>query len=94
MEPAKQELKDAIEKTTFYNPTSSIYQNAVAKAVMDKEEIKVNLINQLTTAVRWTQSIEAMIANGASTFTEVGPGKILRGLIGKINKEVTTEGVE
>jgi [acyl-carrier-protein] S-malonyltransferase len=94
MEPAKQELKDAIEKTTFYNPTSSIYQNAVAKAVMDKEEIKVNLIDQLTTAVRWTQSIEAMIANGASTFTEVGPGKILRGLIGKINKEVTTEGVE
>jgi [acyl-carrier-protein] S-malonyltransferase len=94
MEPAKQELKDAIEKTTFYNPTSSIYQNAVAKAVMDKEEIKVNLINQLTTAVRWTQSVEAMIANGASTFTEVGPGKILRGLIGKINKEVTTEGVE
>jgi [acyl-carrier-protein] S-malonyltransferase len=94
MEPAKQELKDAIEKTTFYNPTSSIYQNAVAKAVMDKEEIKVNLINQLTTAVRWTQSIEAMIVNGASTFTEVGPGRILRGLIGKINKEVTTEGVE
>jgi [acyl-carrier-protein] S-malonyltransferase len=94
MEPAKQELKDAIDKTTFYNPTSSIYQNAVAKAVMNKEEIKVNLINQLTTAVRWTQSIEAMIANGASTFTEVGPGKILRGLIGKINKEVTTEGVE
>ncbi|HEX4372822.1 MAG TPA: ACP S-malonyltransferase [Puia sp.] len=94
MEPAKEELSNAIEKTTFYNPTSSIYQNAVAKAVMDKEEIKVNLINQLTTAVRWTQSIEAMIANGASTFTEVGPGKILRGLIGKINKEVTTEGVE
>jgi [acyl-carrier-protein] S-malonyltransferase len=94
MEPAKQELKDAIEKTTFYNPTPSIYQNAVAKAVMDKEEIKMNLIDQLTTAVRWTQSVEAMIANGASTFTEVGPGKILRGLIGKINKEVTTEGVE
>jgi len=94
MEPAKKELKNAIEKTTFYNPTSSIYQNAVAKAVMDKEEIKVNLINQLTTAVRWTQSIEAMIKNGASTFTEVGPGKVLRGLIGKINKEVTTEGVE
>jgi [acyl-carrier-protein] S-malonyltransferase len=94
MEPAKQELRNAIEKTTFYNPTSSIYQNAVAKAVMDKEEIKVNLIDQLTAAVRWTQSIEAMIANGASTFTEVGPGKILRGLIGKINKEVTTEGVE
>jgi [acyl-carrier-protein] S-malonyltransferase len=94
MEPAKQELRDAIEKTTFYNPTSSIYQNAVAKAVTAKEEIKVNLINQLTAAVRWTQSIEAMIANGASKFTEVGPGKILRGLIGKINKEVTTEGVE
>ena len=94
MEPAKKDLSNAIEKTTFYNPTCPVYQNAVAKAVMNKDEIKVNLINQLTTAVRWTQSVQAMIENGASKFTEVGPGKILRGLIGKINKEVETEGVE
>jgi [acyl-carrier-protein] S-malonyltransferase len=94
MEPAKKELSDAIDKTTFYNPTCPIYQNAVAKAVMDKEEIKVNLVNQLTTAVRWTQSVQAMIQNGASKFTEVGPGKVLRGLIGKINKDVAVDGVE
>lgn len=78
MEPAKKELSDAIEKTTFYNPTCPVYQNAVAKAVMNKDEIKVNLVNQLTTAVRWTQSVQAMIENGASKFTEVGPGKVLR----------------
>lgn len=94
MEPAKKELSDAIEKTTFYNPTCPVYQNAVAKAVMNKDEIKVNLVNQLTTAVRWTQSVQAMIENGASKFTEVGPGKVLRGLIAKINKTVETEGVE
>jgi [acyl-carrier-protein] S-malonyltransferase len=94
MEPAKKELSEAIEKTTFYNPTCPVYQNAVAKAVMNKDEIKVNLVNQLTTAVRWTQSVQAMIENGASKFTEVGPGKVLRGLIGKINKTVETEGVE
>ncbi len=94
MEPAKKELSDAIEKTTFYNPTCPVYQNVVAKAVMSKEEIKINLIDQLTSAVRWTQSVQAMIGNGASKFTEVGPGKVLRGLIGKINKDVLTEGVE
>lgn len=88
MAPAKEELKTAIEKTTFYNPTCPIYQNAVAKAVFNKEEIKQNLINQLTDPVRWTQSIRAMIADGASRFTEVGPGKVLRGLILKISKEV------
>ena len=94
MEPAKKELSDAIEKTTFYNPTCPVYQNVVAKAVMNKDEIKKNLIDQLTTAVRWTQSVQAMIEDGASKFTEVGPGKVLRGLIAKINKTVETEGVE
>ena len=93
MEPAKAELKAAIDKTTFYNPVCPVYQNSVAKAVIDKEEIKHNLIDQLTAPVRWTQSVQAMIADGATRFTEVGPGKVLQGLIGKIDKTVTTEGV-
>ncbi|HLK29147.1 MAG TPA: ACP S-malonyltransferase [Puia sp.] len=91
MEPAKKELKEAIEKTTFYNPTCSVYQNVVAKAVRDKEEIKHNLEEQLTGAVRWTQSVQSMIADGASTFTEVGPGKVLQGLVMKIDKTMQTE---
>jgi [acyl-carrier-protein] S-malonyltransferase len=93
MEPAKKELKDAIEKTTFYNPTCSVYQNVVAKAVFDKEEIKKNLEEQLTGAVKWTQSVQSMIADGASSFTEVGPGKVLQGLVLKINKQMQVEGV-
>lgn len=93
MAPAKEELKAAIETTTFYTPTCPVYQNVVAKAVMDREEIKKNLIEQLTGAVRWTQSVQSMIADGGTRFTEVGPGKVLQGLIGKIDKTVTTEGV-
>jgi [acyl-carrier-protein] S-malonyltransferase len=93
MEPAKKELQVAIEATTFYNPTAVIYQNVVAKAVTDKDEIKKNLVDQLTGAVQWTQSVKAMIANGATKFTEVGPGKVLQGLINKIDKNATTEGV-
>lgn len=93
MEPAKAELRAAIESTTFYNPVCPIYQNSVAKAVIDKEEIKQNLIDQLTSAVRWTQSVQAMIADGATRFTEVGPGKVLQGLVAKIDKTVATEGV-
>jgi [acyl-carrier-protein] S-malonyltransferase len=85
MEPAKEELKGAIEKTTFYHPVCSIYQNSVAKAVVNKDEIKHNLIDQLTAPVRWTQSVQTMIEDGASKFTEVGPGKVLRGLIMKID---------
>ncbi|PZR22732.1 MAG: [acyl-carrier-protein] S-malonyltransferase [Citrobacter freundii] len=93
MEPAKKELKAAIESTNFHTPTCAVYQNVVAKAVFDKEEIKQNLIDQLTGPVRWTQSIQSMIADGASVFTEAGPGKVLQGLILKINKEVQTQGV-
>jgi [acyl-carrier-protein] S-malonyltransferase len=93
MEPAKKELKDAIEKTTFHQPTAHVYQNVVAKAVYDREEIKQNLIEQLTGAVRWTQSVQAMIKDGASKFTEVGPGKVLQGLILKIDKAMKVEGV-
>ncbi|MGN6421072.1 MAG: ACP S-malonyltransferase [Pseudobacter sp.] len=93
MAPAKEELKAAIETTTFYTPTCPVYQNVVARAVMDREEIKKNLIDQLTGAVRWTQSVQAMIADGGNRFTEVGPGKVLQGLVNKIDKTVTTEGV-
>ncbi len=93
MEPAKEELQAAIETTKFHNPTCAVYQNTAAKAVMDKDEIKQNLIDQLTGPVRWTQSIRSMIGDGASRFTEAGPGNVLQGLIMKIDKTVTTEGV-
>ncbi|HTD93475.1 MAG TPA: ACP S-malonyltransferase [Chitinophagaceae bacterium] len=93
MEPAKDQLKAAIEATTFHTPTCSVYQNVAARAVFDKEEIKQNLIDQLTSAVRWTQSVQAMIADGASTFTEAGPGKVLQGLILKIDKTMQVDGV-
>jgi len=93
MEPAKEELQLAIEKTTFYNPTCPVYQNIAARAVVNKDEIKQNLIDQLTGAVRWTQSVQAMITDGASRFTEIGPGKVLQGLIQKISKEMQVEGV-
>lgn len=93
MEPAKEELKEAIEKTTFYNPTCPIYQNVVAKAVFDKDEIKRNLEDQLTGAVKWTQSVQSMIADGASSFTEVGPGKVLQGLVLKISKDLKAESI-
>lgn len=93
MEPAREELKAAIEKTTFHQPTAHVYQNVVARAVYDREEIKQNLIDQLTGAVKWTQSIQAMVKDGATHFTEVGPGKVLQGLIQKIDKTVNVSGV-
>jgi [acyl-carrier-protein] S-malonyltransferase len=93
MLPAKEELAAAIEATTFNLPTCPVYQNIVARAVTDAAEIKKNLIEQLTGAVRWTQSVQAMIADGATHFTEVGPGKVLQGLVLKINKEMVTDGV-
>jgi len=93
MEPAKAELSRAIEAITFYHPNCPVYQNVVAKAVGNKEDIKQNLIDQLTSAVKWTQSIKTMITDGGDHFTECGPGKVLQGLIGKIDKKVTTDGV-
>ncbi len=93
MEPAKEELKAAIESTKFHAPVCAVYQNVAAKAVMDRDEIKQNLIDQLTGAVRWTQSVQAMIADGANRFTEAGPGKVLQGLVLKINKEMQADGV-
>jgi [acyl-carrier-protein] S-malonyltransferase len=93
MEPARKELKAAIDKTTFYQPSCHIYQNVVAKAVYNHDEIKQNLVDQLTGPVRWTQTIQTMVADGAQKFIEVGPGKVLQGLVSKINKEVQVSGV-
>ncbi len=93
MEPARKELQKAIESTNFHTPSCPVYQNVVAKGVIDKEEIKQNLIDQLTGAVKWTQCVQAMIADGASKFTEAGPGKVLQGLILKIDKTVNAESV-
>jgi [acyl-carrier-protein] S-malonyltransferase len=93
MLPAKEELAEAIDATHFNAPSCPVYQNVAAKAVTDPVAIKHNLIDQLTGAVRWTQSVEAMIADGATHFTEAGPGKVLQGLVLKINKEMTTDGV-
>ncbi len=93
MLPAKEELTAAIEATTFNTAACPVYQNVVAKAVTDAALIKRNLIVQLTGAVRWTQSVQAMIADGATHFTEAGPGKVLQGLVLKINKEMIVDGV-
>ena len=90
MEPAREELAAAIEATTFTTPICPVYQNVTASAVSDPAEIKKNLITQLTAPVRWTQSVQQMIADGATSFTEVGPGKVLMGLINKIDKDVET----
>lgn len=93
MKPAKEELAAAIESTHFSDPICPVYQNVVAKAVTSPEEIKINLINQLTGAVKWTQLVQAMVADGATNFTEVGPGKVLQGLVSKIYKEAIVNGV-
>ncbi|MBU3681198.1 MAG: ACP S-malonyltransferase [Flavobacterium sp.] len=90
MEPAREELAAAIEATVFSTPTCPVYQNVTACAVSDPAEIKKNLIVQLTAPVKWTQSVQQMIADGATLFTEVGPGKVLAGLINKIDKEAVT----
>jgi len=90
MEPAREELAAAIENTTFSKPNCPIYQNVTATAITDETEIKANLISQLTAPVRWTQSVQQMINDGATLFTEVGPGKVLQGLVKKINRASET----
>jgi len=90
MEPAREELAGAIENTAFANPLCPVYQNVTATPVTDPAEIKKNLVAQLTSPVRWTQSVQRMIADGIDTFTEAGPGKVLQGLIRKIDRTVTT----
>ncbi|HEX7413111.1 MAG TPA: ACP S-malonyltransferase, partial [Bacteroidia bacterium] len=88
MEPARAELEQAINQTTFNTPVCAVYQNVNARAVTNPDEIKKNLIAQLTAPVRWTQTIEQMLKDGATQFIEVGPGKVLQGLIKKVNREV------
>lgn len=92
MEPARAELAQAIENTTFHTPTCPVYQNVDAKPHTDPEEIKANLIAQLTAPVRWTASVQQMIADGATAFCELGPGKVLQGLVSKIDRNVAVEG--
>lgn len=92
MEPAREELAAAIQETTFNEPTCPVYQNVPAKAVTNPEEIKENLIAQLTAPVKWTQCIQAMIADGGTEFVEVGPGKVLQGLMRKIDRSVSASG--
>ena len=92
MEPAREELAAAIEATAFGEPICPVYQNVVAKAVTDPEEIKANLIAQLTAPVKWTQCVQAMIADGGTEFIEVGPGKVLQGLMRKIDRSVVASG--
>jgi len=92
MDPAKEELEKAINETTFVKPVCPVYQNVSTIAETEPETIKKNLIAQLTAPVKWTQSVQHMIADGATDFVELGPGNVLQGLIKKINKEVVTSG--
>nr|WP_320118351.1 ACP S-malonyltransferase [uncultured Marinifilum sp.] len=94
MEPARVELEAAIENTSFANPTCAVYQNVSAKPVTDPAEIKKNLVAQLTAPVRFTQTMVNMIADGASSFTEVGPGKVIQGLVKKVDRKMETAGVD
>lgn len=92
MQPAQEELAEAIAAAKFQTPVCPVYQNVDAKPHTDPEEIKANLIKQLTAPVRWTQDVEAMIADGADEFIELGPGSVLQGLVKKINRTVATSG--
>ncbi len=94
MEPARNELAQAIEATTFNTPVCPVYQNVTASAITDSDEIKENLVAQLTAPVRWTQTMQQMIADGVSGFTEVGPGKVLQGLVKKVDRKMPTESAE
>jgi [acyl-carrier-protein] S-malonyltransferase len=94
MEPARAELARAIESTVFNKPTCPVYQNVVATAIKDPEKIKKHLMSQLTAPVRWTQTMEQMIKDGASSFTEVGPGKVLQGLVKKLDRSMPTESLQ
>lgn len=93
MEPAREELAKAIEATKFTQPSCPVYQNVDAQPHTDIQEIKANLISQLTAPVRWTQSVQAMVADGATTFVECGPGKVLQGLVKKIHSEAETSSI-
>ena len=94
MKPAEEELAAAIEQTAFHKPLCPVYQNVTTTAVSDENAIKTNLIKQLTAPVKWTQSVQQMIADGATEFIEVGPGKVLQNLVKKINKEALVASAE
>ena len=94
MDPARAELAEAIEKTVFSVPVCPVYQNVDARPHTDPAEIKANLVAQLTAPVRWTQSVQNMVADGATEFVELGPGKVLQGLVAKISREVTISGMQ
>jgi [acyl-carrier-protein] S-malonyltransferase len=94
MQPAKEELAKAINETEFSQPICPVYQNVNAKPVSKPDEIKENLIAQLTSPVRWTEIVKNMIADGATSFTEIGPGKVLQGLIKKVDRKMPTEGMQ
>jgi len=94
MEPARAELAQVIESTTFNTPTCPVYQNVTASAITNPDEIKENLVAQLTAPVCWTQTMQQMIADGVSSFTEVGPGKVLQGLVKKVDRKMPTESAE
>lgn len=93
MEPAREELAEAIQNTTFSSPKCPVYQNVDAKGYSDVESIKKNLVLQLTSPVRWTQCVQNMIADGATSFTECGPGKVLQGLVKKVDREMEVAGI-
>jgi [acyl-carrier-protein] S-malonyltransferase len=93
MEPAREKLAAAIEQTHFSDPSCPVYQNVTAAAVTNKDEIRKNLVAQLTAPVRWTQSVQAMYTDGATKFTEIGPGKVLQGLVKKIAPEAEAESI-
>lgn len=90
MEPARQELEEAINSTSFNTPSCPVYQNVTASAISDPEEIKKNVVSQLTAPVRWTQTVQQMMADGAAEFVEVGPGKVLQGLVKKVDRKMPT----
>ncbi|HHZ65668.1 MAG TPA: [acyl-carrier-protein] S-malonyltransferase [Flavobacteriales bacterium] len=94
MEPARIELEEAISSTNFNNPTCPVYQNVNASGTSDPEEIKTNLISQLTSPVKWAQTLRNMIDEGATSFTEVGPGNVLRGLVKKVDRGIGSDGLE
>lgn len=93
MLPAREELAKAIQATTFHKPICPVYQNVTAAAVSEPEKIKTNLIEQLTAPVKWTQTLKQMLTDGATDFTEVGPGKVLQGLLRKVDRQVTAESI-
>jgi [acyl-carrier-protein] S-malonyltransferase len=93
MEPARAELAEAIENTKFDIPVCPVYQNVDAKPQTDPATIKANLVSQLTAPVRWTQTVQNMLADGADHFTEIGPGKVLQGLIKKVDRGAQTDGI-